>query len=82
MKAFMKTLKDLCSQRVFSVMNSYNRELIMVTLFSWSFMSVSVGAFNSQTHQDGCEFKSIISRLNPPYVITCILFKPRWKNGN
>jgi hypothetical protein len=46
-------------------------------------VSSVIGAFSAEivllSNNGKCTYPSLVSRLNPGYIITCELFRPRWK---
>jgi nitrite reductase/ring-hydroxylating ferredoxin subunit len=49
---------------------------IIVFFLCWSIVGSFVGYYF--THDGGCTHKNIAAYINPGYLITCAIFKPRF----
>lgn len=54
---------------------------LTIGICTWCIVSFVVGATNSRmdSPRHVCEYESVISRINPPYILGCELFGARFR---
>lgn len=54
------------------------KTILYIFLGAWSILGVAAG-FGYATFDKVCPRKNIAAYLNPAYIITCEIWKPRWE---